>query len=542
MLNRDVVRVTGLLIFLTFTAAYGWRIETPFGEAKGNDPKIPPPRIEVPKIELPNIQVPNLPDPTKKEFWEKPGNYLVPGALLLPGVSNAVTQSIEQVGNGVLTTAKSAANDTVKTLINAHGDVITTIEKAGSDTVHTFEKASKDATATYLKAWKDGAEQARRSLNDTAEAAAALKRYQERELEAKIRAANNVIRRANEGKFIDAVWHISTDQLQSTEENYFKATQESAVINAAGQAAATAYGGPGGAAAYAAWYTYRTTGDPEMAIRAGLVSAITSQGGATVGSMPAGTVTEIVKKAALAGAVGGIAVAAAGGDEKAVTDAFLRSGGTVLVQGSSDAFKVHNPRAADAIQTVHCMSTRDLDCLSNTTYAKDVKGKILYDDKGKPRLEKFVPDSVAKWTRVDPGSPEGKQAAFISKVAKLAKTGEIPVFNGQWVITTNLGTLNQLRSSEPSVVLTYAGATPPYVFRNDYEFGDQVQGYICKLGSSERRVSVTRKGSACQALYFRDGETQTVFSSANHAEKCSDAATQFVNNRLKEIGATCRPT
>ena len=115
------------------------------------------------------------------------------------------------------------------------------------------------------------------------------------------------------------------------------------------------------------------------------------------------------------------------------------------------------------------------------------------------------------------------------------------MFNGKWVITTNLGTKNQLKSGEPSVVLTYAGQTPPYVFRADYEFGDQVKGYICKLGSSERRVSVTKKGDACQALYFRDGETQTIFSSPSHAAKCSDAASTFVNTRLKEIGATCRP-
>lgn len=529
---------------------FAFRIEPiPGVEIKGDDPKIPPPRIDppkidlpkidVPKIDLPKIDLPKLPDPTKKEFWEKPGNYLLPQVLLIPEVNKAVTQAVEQVGTAVLTTAKTVANDTVRTLINAQRDVITTIEKAGSDTVKSIEKVGKDATATYLKAWKDTAEQARQSLNDAAEAAAAVKRYQERELEAKIRAANNAIRRVNEGKFLDAAWHIGTEQLQATEENYFKATQESTLISAAGQAAATAYGGPGGASAYTAWHTYRTTGDPEMAIRAGVLSAITSQGGSAVSGLPSGTATEVIKKAALAGAVGGLAVAAAGGDEKAITDAFLRSGGAVLVQSSTESFKMHNPKAADALQTVHCLSTRDVDCLSNTTYGMDAKGKILYEN-GKPRIEKYIPQSIAKWTQPDPNSPEAKQVAFITKLAKLAKSGEIPVFDGKWVITTNLGINAELAQNAPMAVLTYAGDKPPFDFRTDYEYSEQVAAYVCKLGS-ERRISVTQKGTACQTLHFRDGNTETIFRSPNHPMKCLAEASKFVKGRMKELGASCNP-
>lgn len=525
--------IAGFWLLMLGSVVTAWEIDFGrLGKAKGDDVKVDPPKVDLP----------NLPDPTKKEFWEKPGNYVLPGAFLFPGVQGAATQAVEQIGNGVLITAKTAANDTIRTLINAQGDVITTIERAGSDTVHSLEKASKDATATYLKAWKDSAEQARRSLNDGAEAATAIKRYQERELEGKIKAANNAARRANEGKFLDAAWHTSTEPMQATEENYFKATQESSLINAAGQAAATTYGGPGGAAAYAAWYTYRTTGDPEMAIRAGVVAAITSQGGSAVTDLPSGTTTEIIKKTAVAGAVGGLAVAAAGGDEQAVTEAFLRSGGAVLVQSGSENFKMHNPKAADAIQTVHCLSTRDMDCLSKTTYVKDAKGKILYDEKGTPRFEKYIPKSIAKWTKPDPTAPESRQVAFITKVAKLGTSGEIPVFKGKWVITSNFGVKDQIPDGEPSVVLTYAGADPPFIFRNDYEYADQVTSYTCKLGASIRRISVTRKGNACQALYYRDGETQTVFSSPSHPEKCPAAAVVFVKTTMKEIGASCTPT
>ncbi len=136
-------------------------------------------------------------------------------------------------------------------------------------------------------------------------------------------------------KSVDAMWGLGTEPAKSGEANFFKATQESKVVNAAAAIAATAYGGPAGAAAYAAWSTYRQTGNADMALRAGLLAAVTSEVGSAVAQMPAGTTGEIIKKAAMAGAAGGISVAAAGGDEQAIKDGFLKSAGNVLIQGGS---------------------------------------------------------------------------------------------------------------------------------------------------------------------------------------------------------------
>src|ERR1700757_2916104 len=108
------------------------------------------------------------------------------------------------------------------------------------------------------------------------------------------------------------MWGLATEPAQSGEENFAKATQESEVINAAAGSAAAVYGGPAGAAAYAAWSTYRRTGNADMALRAGILAGGTSQLGSSVAKMPAGTTGEIIKKAAVAGAAGGISVAAAG--------------------------------------------------------------------------------------------------------------------------------------------------------------------------------------------------------------------------------------
>jgi hypothetical protein len=58
--------------------------------------------------------------------------------------------------------------------------------------------------------------------------------------------------------------------------------------------------------------------------------------GTSVAQMPSSTAGDILKKAALAGAAGGISVAAAGGDEKDIKDGFLKSGGAVLIQGGTE--------------------------------------------------------------------------------------------------------------------------------------------------------------------------------------------------------------
>ena len=120
-----------------------------------------------------------------------------------------------------------------------------------------------------------------------------------------------------------------------------------------------------------------------MALRAGVFAAATAQMGTAGAKLPAGTAGEVIKKAAVAGAAGGIAVAAAGGDEQAVKEGFLKSAGAVLVQAGSDKLKAYSPKAKDAYDTVHCLSARDVDCLSNTTRARDAKGKILSTRTGK---------------------------------------------------------------------------------------------------------------------------------------------------------------
>jgi hypothetical protein len=191
------------------------------------------------------------------------------------GATN-VQKAVEQTGNDFIEVATKAGGDTLITLAKASGDTITTLRNAGNDTVTTVEKAGSDVVATYEKGWRDTAELTKRSFNDVVDAGKAVARFAEAQAKGHVIELNNAARRAREGKVIDALWGAAIEPAQSSEKNFAKAVQESTVLNAAAQAAATAYGGPAGAAAYAAWYTYRATGDANLALKAGAFSIVTS--------------------------------------------------------------------------------------------------------------------------------------------------------------------------------------------------------------------------------------------------------------------------
>lgn len=378
----------------------------------------------------------------------------------------------QEIGDFTLRTITDSVGTTVKTLETTNGYTISTMQTVGGNTVHTFVKAGNDLSTTYTKAWKDTEEQTKKSFQDAVDAGTAIGNYTANQVKSYEQTLKNADKRLREGKIIDSMWGLGVEPLQSTEANFAKATQESKLIAQAAATAAATYGGPGGAAAYAAWATYKATGNADLALRAGLLAAATTQTGSSIGNMPTGTAGEALKKIAMAGAAGGIAVAAAGGDEQAIKDGFLKSAGAVLVQAGTDKIKAYSPDAENAWETVQCVSARDVDCLSKTTWVRDAKGKILYDEQGNPRIDTTLLDPkqyIGKWTGIDPVSLEGQKDAFIASISELPKMPAIPLMNNTWVLTWQINKSQDVAHGQPTAVLTYVGTNPPFISEVKYE-------------------------------------------------------------------------
>lgn len=270
---------------------------------------------------------------------------------------------VEAGVGGTVTTITKVGAGTFQLFEKAGGDTVSTLETAGKDVVITVTKAGSDVVATYEKGWKRATEQQKRSFDDAIEAGGAMLRYEERVISDQVEGLGAAERRVREGKVVDAAWGLATEPLKSQEENFFKATQESTLINQAAGSAAAIYGGPGGAAAYAAWSAYKSTGDASVAFRAGLIAGASAQFGQGTPLPADAPISAAVQRAAVAGAAGGIAVAAQGGDEAAVRDAFLRSAGAVLIQTGKNRLDGYSPQASQALQFAEYASAKGW-CLS----------------------------------------------------------------------------------------------------------------------------------------------------------------------------------
>lgn len=502
-----------------------------------------------------------------------PLNPTGPGGIL--GQTPAGKKQKKKIDKAFDATAQSAHDalgKPVEEVKKASGNYIRTWQKAGEDTEKTIHKAAEDSFATYTKALNDGAREYTKAFDEGIEAGRAAGKFSERQLKDAGNNRKKLERRFREGKYADAMWHWHTDNASSTEKNFFKATQESKLINQAASSAAALYGGPGGAAAYAAWSTYRSTGDSNLAFRAGFLAAATSQAGAYTDKMPTGTMGEVVKKAAMAGAAGGIAVAASGGDEEAIKKGFLQAGGAVLIQGSKDVAKGYSTTANDAIQTYDCVSAKDVDCFSKTTYAK--KGaKILKDEYGKPLTESSAGQAAAgAWRSFNKATEEGKRLADIARISKLPGKEVIPVMDNKFVMTWRFSDGQAVSNSAPSVVLTQVAQKPPFRYKVQYTSSEaralaamgpkaaasaakaKPKGptsaattavYVCPTKSGfNRTITVTPFGEGCEAIYKRADEDEIIVWRTDLRMKrgaCIPKARDYAAG-LKKKGLTCRQT
>lgn len=162
-------------------------------------------------------------------------------------------------------------------------------------------------------------------LENTVEAVEAAGHYVENKVDTEINVAKAALGAIADGDLDDAVESLTVDRFLIESHISAEAMQESSLLRTLGQTAASAYGGPKGAAAFSAWYAYETTGDLDTALKAGVTSGASSYLMQGVRALPEDAVAA---RAIAAGSVGYGIVRVSGGSSESAQRAFWMAGGS----------------------------------------------------------------------------------------------------------------------------------------------------------------------------------------------------------------------
>jgi hypothetical protein len=405
---------------------------------------------------------------------------------------NDTVKTIEKAGGDTIKTVEKAGGDTTRTIQKAGGDTITTVRKTSGDVVTTYRKAGSDSVTMVAKGWRDVGDQTKREFKDLVDAGTAVGKFAVSEIKADGNTLIHAERLIREGKVIDAIWALQTEPLKNVEANTETALQESTLLRAVAEGAATFYGGPAGAAAYAAWYTYRTTGDANMALRIGLQTGLTNTVAGAGGQMPSGTALEVAKKSLVSGAIGGLTVAAAGGNADSIKKGFLEAGSKILVQDGYQQIAGQPLDDKTSARVAYCMSALNASCLPKPQelardaagnvldaagnkldpdgIVRDAAGKIVTDINGFPKkgipqiIGQLVPtpgDQIGPWIPANDHSMDEEKAAVMTTLSTIPGMNTVTVLDGAWTLSWNTSAVETASLVYPAVVLTRAGDHTP---------------------------------------------------------------------------------
>lgn len=307
-------------------------------------------------------------------------------------------------------------------------DVRNTTKKTEKDVRNTAKKTEKDVKKASDKAINDFGQAAGEALQDSgkvvgstvsgavtivdsglkeitkpitesdankqiSEAIQASATFAEDQLKSVDKSLKENEKRLRQGKVLDAMYHVGADQITSTSSNSAKAVASSALLNQVATAAVSAYGGPTGAAAYASWLTYETTGDLDAAMKAGVLAGASAylQSNDVMNGVPEEMKQEIAKFS-----VNASAIAASGGNEKDIIKAFEIQAKAAAVQKLSDLGQDYVTDLTSNIQNKTEISNApgSWDNLTIVEKAKEVK-------KSYNQYKKDMKETILNKTKID---------------------------------------------------------------------------------------------------------------------------------------------
>lgn len=487
-------------------------------------------------------------------------------------VFNAAGKEVTIFGENVAREGQIGLQNAGREFNKGIQNVIREVTKAGGDLAWNVDKGLKDAEANIAK-----------SGRDVEEAGHAIGHYVERKVQSYGDVISETADRMREGKFVDAIWHSALDPLNNDQENLAIAASESSIVRTVGQVAASAYGGPKGAAAYAAWLTYHQTGgNINAAIQVGIITGVTAQAFADLNTGMAANNYSVDQKALVMASIGGLSVAAAGGSPDQIRDGFLAAGAMVYVQ---DHYQ-EKTKAELNEKSMRVSNDKPPYCLAGDTggCTPVPEGAVLERDaNGHPiKIDYSKADINARAVGLAGSTNDvtGEKGFFMGLVSKAPGMNGMATMHDNWVVDWHLNDYAGANQATivPAILVYYTGTGAPY-----YEIqreavierqlrekvyadagkplppapqkvkpqlavkptpADVVDAYMCGFSTSSNQMVVEEYEKpnpyACKVLYFDEmrGTSKEIWRAKNDPKYCEGKATELVQ-KMKNIGMTC---
>jgi hypothetical protein len=314
------------------------------------------------------------------------------------------------------------------------------------------------------------------------------------------------------------LWRGNTGQGTGETNGADRVAQAFSVGNATAQLANSIYGGPPGAAAYAAWWAYQQPGaTAQQALAVGLLAGAGLWASQKDPGNPDLT-PRVSQQTSLAAALGGLAVAAAGGDDQALRALFFDAGAAVLVQDG--------PR---------------LYCVSGTLQCQRPPAKAAAYRDG--QLKGWALDQLAPVVAVSEASPAPAEAQSIVSAQVARAAGALPL-NTRWTLIWQFPETLDRGLLYPSVALVQ-GSVPaaPAAPAPTLAAATGTTRYLCEKGADVRTLWTIpgdpKAGYVCRTMYQIDQTQAVLWNARQNPDACESKARAQVS-REQAHGYRCR--
>lgn len=344
--------------------------------------------------------------------------------------------------------------------------------------IREHERFIDDLGKNVEKAVQDVGKELERGVHNVGDAVEAAANFCDNQFKSYGQILDDAQKRVLEGKIVDALWHLSTDHFKHTEENAAIAFMESSLLTSIASSVVSIYGAPYGGAAFAAWLTYKRTGDLGLVLKTAAITYLTQEslkGAKSIGldkttGIHSSSVTDIAKRTLVTSAIGAAAIAASGGSEKDIIDGFLK--GTAMIVANEVYKSQMDSYISDEIATEDPIDKFGDDALK-------AKYGILLDNDGQPIYQRIeLEDGTVKWvTQIDPAKIPlnitqvgiaddkgsfgiaGENSFLLKKLALIPGVNAMARFHDKWCAIINSDEMLGATPVTiiPAVALTIAG-------------------------------------------------------------------------------------